>query len=154
MQGQKKHTDKLLISNAGPEKHNLPTQLINIYYYDIKKFHPWGRADLINDTHPKWGNLLRTFPLFSWCSDLGTPVNSILSSIPYVWGRMVYMGGDNFYWVDELGVDEPGTHQGYYDTIASIYLTFLLYSLPYTECSARMSTGNEKLRLLSTQRSC
>ena len=31
--------------------------------------HPWGWADLINDTHPERGNLLRTFPLFSWCSD-------------------------------------------------------------------------------------
>ena len=41
----RKNTDKLLISNAGPEKHNLPTQLINIYYYDIKN--PIHESELI-----------------------------------------------------------------------------------------------------------
>ena len=84
----------------------------------LKKSHPWGWADLINDTHPEWGNLLRTFPLFSWCSDPFCMQRSIRL------GPYAYMGGDNFYWVDELGidelgvdesgVDEPGTHLAYH----------------------------------------
>ena len=131
MQGQKKHTDKLLISNAGPEKHNLPTQLTNIYYYMIRiPSMSWS----YQYTHPEWGNLLRTVLLFFWCSDpfcssthhlvhtrravdvssyRRTHVNSILSLIPYVWGLTTYMDRDNFYWfkgVNKLGADKPGTH--------------------------------------------
>ena len=135
MQGQKKHTDKLLISNAGPEKHNLPTQLTNIYYYMIRiPSMSWS----YQYTHPEWGNLLRIFPSFSWCSDpfcssthhlehtrRTVDVSSYrrtLSTASYSWSHMfeairpIWAGywvnklGVNELGVDESGVDEPGIH--------------------------------------------
>ena len=71
-----------------------------------------------------------------------TPVNSILSLslIPYVYGHMAYMGGDNFYSDDELGVDkwesnglgvdEPGTHR-YVSLVQIVTIFFALGSLQW-----------------------
>ena len=76
MQGQKKHTDKLLISNAGPEKHNLPTQLTNIYYYMIR------------------------IPSMSWSTPdalLTSPHTDLhLSTASYPWSHTAYMAGTIF----------------------------------------------------------